>query len=127
MKDWLWDLVSSGLPRDHELEVLRKILLCNLIILAGIIFLAGFTIAAFFQREYVLCAVDGAVTVFLVAVLSYLRKSKNAGLLSKLGILGTGCFYAFLIAHGGVNTSAYVWAFTYPLISKIGSSSRSAA
>ena len=117
MKDRLWDIISSGLPRDHELEVLRKILLCNLIILAGIVFLTGFTIVAYFQREYVLFAVDAAVTVFLVGVHLYLRKSKNADRLSRLGILGTGCFYAFLIAHGGVNGSAYVWAFTYPLIS----------
>lgn len=46
----------------------------------------------------------------------YLKKTINHKLVGAIGTLATGLFYFFLVAYGGVSKTAYVWAFTYPLI-----------
>jgi hypothetical protein len=117
MRELLWNVVSGGLPRDYDLEAVRKTLLINLIVLLGCVFLLVFTVAAYFQHEYILSAVDFVVILFLFAVIRYLRKTKDFERVGAIGVIAIGCFYSFLIGHGGVNSSAYMWAFTYPMIS----------
>lgn len=46
----------------------------------------------------------------------YLKKTINHKLVGAIGTLATGLFYFFLVAYDGVSKTAYVWAFTYPLI-----------
>ncbi len=117
MRDWLWDIASGGLRRDHDLEETRKTLLLNLIIIVGGFFLVFFTITAFLQQHIFLSVVNFGVVVFLIAAFLYLRKSKNYSLVGTVCVVAIGCFYSFLIGNGGVGNTAYVWSFTYPLIS----------
>jgi hypothetical protein len=117
VREWLWNIASGGLPPDHDLEVIRKTLLLNLIVILGSFFLVIFTATAFIQQYYVLGAVDFSVFLFLLASFLFLRRTKEYNLVSTLGVVAIGCFYSFLIAHGGVGGTAFVWAFTYPLVS----------
>ena len=116
MKKWFWDTISSGLPIDYDLEVLRKVFLLNLIIILGGFPLALLCSVAFIEQDYVLAAVDFSILSFIACLFVYLRKRKNHHLVGIVGTIVTGLFYFFLIAYGGVNKTAYIWAFTYPLI-----------
>ncbi|CAB1062827.1 hypothetical protein D1BOALGB6SA_7609 [Olavius sp. associated proteobacterium Delta 1] len=116
IKAKFWNTISSGLPIDYDLEVLRKIFLLNLIIILGGFFLALLCSIAFIQRDYVLAAVVFSILSFIAFLFIYLRKRQNHHLVAIIGTIVTGFFYFFLIANGGVSKTAYVWAFTYPLI-----------
>jgi len=117
LKSWLWNNISGGLSADSDLEMFRKMLLLNLIFILGSIFLAILCIVAFIQKDFILCTADFTILLFLVSLFFYLRKSKRLTPISIIGTVATGIFYFFLIAYGGINKTAFVWSFTYPLIS----------
>ncbi|MBW2365733.1 MAG: PAS domain S-box protein, partial [Deltaproteobacteria bacterium] len=116
-KPRLWNIISSGLPPGYDLEVLRKIFLLNLMFILGSFSLIGLSIIAFIQKDFVLGIADLSIFLFLACLFFYLRSTKRVISVSRIGAVAIGVFYFFLVAHGGVNKTAYVWAFTYPLIS----------
>ena len=116
IKQWFWNIISCGLPADEDLEILRKVILLNLIIILGGFFLGLLCTVAFLQGAFLLGLIDLMVLALLVALFIYLKKSINHKLVGTVGTIVTGLFYFFLIAYGGVSKTAYVWSFTYPLI-----------
>ncbi|CAB5098119.1 PAS/PAC sensor hybrid histidine kinase [Olavius algarvensis associated proteobacterium Delta 3] len=117
LKQSIWNIIASGLPASYDIESLRKICLLNIIILLGIFFLGIFGSIAFIQQERLLGTADGLVFGFLVGLFTYLRRTKRIDRVATVGTIAMCLFYGFLFAHGGVGNSAYVWVFTYPLIS----------
>lgn len=109
-------MISSGLPADYDLEVLRKIFLLNLIIFIGSSFLILLGTIEFIIQDYFLGIVDLVFFFILLWLFIYLRKTRNYYFVSLTGATIAGLFYFFLIAYGGVGNTAYVWSFTYPLI-----------
>jgi PAS domain S-box-containing protein len=116
IKNRLWDLLASGLPNDSDLEQIRKIFLLNLIILLGSFFLMVLIAVEFILGDYLVGLVDFAFLVFLAGLFTYLRGTRNQDAVILVGATTTGLFFFFLIANGGIGKTAYVWAFTYPLI-----------
>jgi len=116
IKQWLWNMFSSGLPIDYDLEVLRKIFLLNLSILVGSFFLLLLGAIEFIIQDYLLGIVDLVFFFLLSCLFIYLRKTKNYYAVSFVGAIIAGSFFLFFIAYGGVGNTAYVWSFTYPLI-----------
>ena len=117
LKQFSWNIISSGLPSSHEIEDLRKICLLNVILLLGILFLGLLGSIAFIQQDRLLGTADFLVLGFLVGLFTYLRRTKRIDQVGRIGTIGVCLFYAFLFAYGGVGNSAYVWVFTFPLIS----------
>lgn len=117
IKQWFWDIFSSGLPPDDDLEVLRKVFLLNLMIFAGSFFLILLGTIECILQDYLLCAVNFTFFILISWCFVFLRKTKNHHLVSLIGTTTTGCFYTFFIAYGGIGNTTYVWSFTYPLIS----------
>jgi hypothetical protein len=117
MPQWLWDVSSAGLPRNYDLEVLRKTFLLNLVMFLGIIFLTLLGTLAFIQSNCLLGAADFLFCSLLIALFIFLRKRRKHLLVSIIAIVMGGVFFFFLIASGGVENTAFVWVFTYPLIS----------
>lgn len=115
--EWFWDIFSSGLPRDYNLEILRKIFMLNCIITFAIIFLTLLGTLAFVQQNYILGSVDVIFASLLAGTLLFLRKKKKQKVVSAVTTVISGIFFLFLIAFGGVDNTAYVWLFTYPLVS----------
>jgi len=115
-KHFFWNLISSGLPMDYELEVLRKIVLMNLINIVGIVFLGLYAVISIIQMDFFLGAVDLVVLTFLAVLFVYLRKKRNHQAVGVIGTIVVGLFFFFLVAYGGVNNTAFVWMFTYPLV-----------
>ena len=116
IKRWVFNTIASGLPSDHDLEPLRKIVLLNLIILLGSIFLAFLGTIALVQHDYLLGLADLVILLLLQGLFIYLRKTKNYDIVGFVGTVTIGTFYLFLVAYGGVGRTAYMWSFTYPLI-----------
>lgn len=113
----LRNLLFSGLKSPQDFEVLRKILLLNLIMFLGILFLLVLGVLAVFQRNITLALADATLLVVLVFLILQLRRMKNINRVALAGIILNGLFFCFLIAMGGVDMSAFVWVLTYPLIS----------
>jgi PAS domain S-box-containing protein len=85
-------------------------------IILGTFFLGLFAFIAIIQRDFVLGAVDITILLFIVSLLCAIRKTKNHKLVGLVGTIATGLFYLFLISHGGIEKTSYIWALTYPLI-----------
>ena len=117
IKRFFWNIVSSNLPTDHDLEVLRKIFLLNMLAILGIFFLALLGTITIIEMDYFLGAVDFTILAFLIVLFLYLRKTKKHEIVGVIGIITIGIFYFYLLAYGGFSNTAYVWSFTYPLIS----------
>lgn len=115
IKQVLWNIFSSG-RAESDIVALRKIFLLNLISIFGMIFLGVLGTVAYIQRYYLLCALDFAILLFLLGLLITLRKSEKHTVIGLTGTIVIGIFYTYLIISGGVNNTAHVWAFTYPLI-----------
>jgi diguanylate cyclase (GGDEF)-like protein len=112
----LWNVISSGLPNSSDIEVLRKIVMLNLLALFGGIFLFLFILVAYAEKDILLTAIDSMVLVFLIILFVYLRKT---GDYIRAGVLGTtaiGLFFTFQIAYGGIKQTVIIWSLTYPLI-----------
>ncbi len=116
IRSFWWDFISSGLPKDYDLDIIRKIVLLNLIIVVGSIFLGFLSVVAFIQGDLILCAADSALILFLMWLIYILRRKRNYKFVGNIGTIITGFFYLFLIAHGGIEKTAYLWILTYPLI-----------
>jgi len=113
---WFWNVLSSGLPIDYDLDILRKHILLNLIIILGAFFLGLLSIICIVQDDYILGIADCTILLFLAWLLYTLRTRNNHHFVMLMGTVVTGIFYLFLIAYGGVEKTAYLWAFSYPLI-----------
>ena len=99
-----------------NIEQFRKKFLINLILIVGGIFLTFLTAVAFLQHYLLLGAVDLIILGFVIILFIRVRKSTDTRRLELIGTIGIGLFYSFLIAYGGANNTAFMWAFTYPLI-----------
>ena len=115
-KQILWDVISSGLSMESDLETLRKVVLLNLVILLGSFFLVLLGAIAVIQQDYLLAGADFAALLLVIGLFLYLRFTQNHHIAGTIGAVTVGVFFSFLLAYGGINNSAFVWLFTYPLI-----------
>jgi len=117
VSDIIWNLLSCGLPRDHNLEELRKLIMLNLISGMGCFVLSILGLIGLLQGNRVLFFADYGIAIILVIMLVCMRKRQSTKVIDYMGIVLIYVFFLFLIANGGVNRSAFVWGFVFPLIS----------
>jgi PAS domain S-box-containing protein len=116
IRQLLWNVISSGLPSSSDIEVLRKMVLLNLMFLFGGTCLFLFIIVAYAKEDILLAAVDSTFLAFLITLFVYLRKTGNYRRTGALGATATGLFFTFQIAYGSISPTALIWSLTYPLI-----------
>lgn len=109
--------LHSGVVHPEDLEEVRQVLLLNLLIFFGSIFLAILGLLALLQRHYFLALADGITLAVFVSFLFLLRKKRNNKRIAFTGIILSGAFFCLLMVIGGVASTAFVWIFTYPLLS----------
>ena len=117
IKDIFWNLLACGLPRDHDLEELRKLIMLNLIAGLGCVILSILGTVALIQGNRVLFIADYSIAVILLVLLLRARKSQSPKYIVYIGMALTYLFFLFLIANGGISKTAFVWSFTFPLVS----------
>jgi len=111
------NVITSGLGEKHDIETMRKVMLLNSISITGVIFMIPLGIVAFVQGNFPLGFIDHFASLILVLNILYLRRSKNYQIACYVGIVITGILYLYLLVTGGVNNTAHVWYYTFPLVS----------
>lgn len=117
LKDGLWNFIASGLPRDHEIEVLRKVVLINFFYTLAGLLVFSFSIITLVENNIIHFVVDFTLGLFSISLLIWLRKVKDPKYPSRIGVIIAAIFMYYLIISGGPNNITYVWSFTFPLLS----------
>lgn len=115
--DIFWNIIACGFPTNYDLEILRKLVMLNILIFISSSFLVILGTVAVIQNNILLFAVDFIVAFLLVVLLVWLRIRRDPVLPAHVATFGTGLFFLFLVANGGVNQTAFVWCYTFPLAS----------
>ena len=115
IKQFVTHFISSGFQNNIDTESLRKISLMNIVCVTGIFVLIPMGTLAIFQKNTNLGFFDFFVAGILMFNLSYLRRTGNYALISYFGVVTASVLFFYLLLTGGVNNSAYVWYYTFPL------------
>jgi len=107
--------ISSGFENRFDAETLRKIILMNIVCTTGIFVLVPMGGLAILQKNVFLGLFDFVMAGILVFNLGYLRYTGNFTVVSYFGIVTVMGLFLYLILTGGVNNSAFVWYYTFPL------------
>jgi hypothetical protein len=111
-----FDLISGGMSDDLGRDLSRKIIVFNAFSLIGILNLVLLGTLAHFQRNPWLAALDFCAAFVLAYLIVYLRRTKDYKTAFYCGVGVIGVLYYYLLFTGGVNNTAHVWYFTFPLI-----------
>ena len=109
--------LHSGLRPEHDSETRRKIILINIFLLLGFILLILMGTVAFVQHDPLLGIMDYIMAAFFCGLFFYLRRTGNEPIVAKVGVFIILVFFTFLFFTGGVNTTAFMWLYTFPLFS----------
>ncbi len=105
----------TNIPDKTNAELTRKVLLMYGICGIGTVVLTLLGCIAFIQKAALLGTLDfaaAAVLLFLVLLIRF--KAFHASYIY-FGIAVMAFFYAFIFITGGVNGTAFMWYFTFPL------------
>jgi len=111
-----FDLISGGMREDLSPDISRKIVVFNAFALIGILNLILLGTLANLQKNVWLAGLDYCAAVVLAFLVIYLRSTKDYKTAFYGSVIVVGILYYYLLFTGGVNNTAHVWYFTYPLI-----------
>ncbi len=109
-------MISSGVRDNHDSEARRKIYLFNIFSIVSIICLVALGCAAFLQGAFFLGSADILTASILLSLVVYLHISGNHPFCSYIAAFLANVFFCFLFVDGGVNSTAFMWLYTYPTL-----------
>lgn len=109
--------VHSGIREYHDSETRRKIALINIFLFLGFLLLLIMGSVALIQQDRSLGLIDFAMAAFFSGLFFYLRRTGKEPLVARVGVTIILIFFSFLFFTGGVNTTAFMWLYTFPLFS----------
>jgi len=115
VKVWL-NVVTGGLDENPDIEVARRIIVVNVLAIIGILTLVVLGTLARIQQNFLLSWLDYIAAVALTLMIFYFRKTKNFKASAYFGLGLIMLLFYYLLFTGGVNNSAHVWYFTFPLM-----------
>ena len=98
-------------------ELVRKVILMHGISIVGIIFLIFLGTVAVMQNAFLLASLDFLTALLLIIILIILRYTGEYVLCCHAGVLICYFLYLYLFISGGVNGTAFMWYYTFPLFS----------
>ncbi len=110
-------LLQAFSPKDSSPESLRRVALLVGLSLVGIIFLLMFSIIAFVESNITRGIFDATTAIILSLNLFDTKRRNQIKSNINIGIAIIAVLYIYLFVSGGKNNTAYVWYYTYPLIS----------
>jgi signal transduction histidine kinase len=110
-------IANSGVRDFHDSESRRKIYLINIFLFTAILCLISLGTIALYQHANSLALADLIIATALSCLLFYLHNSGNQVFCSYTGATLINIFYCFLFLTGGVSGTAFMWLYTYPIIS----------
>jgi len=109
------NFITSGMVDTQNIEIIRKVIMINLISLVAIANLFPLGFAAFSKGNIGLGSFDHFVAVLLIFNLLYLRKARNLDFACYVGISFAGALFFYLLVTGGVKNTGHLWYYTFPL------------
>jgi len=109
------DIVVASVGRD-DAEAVRKASLMYSLALVGICILVILTVIALLQNAIILAVVDFITALFLISLLVFMRFGGNYIFCSYCGVIVMACLYLYVFVTGGVDSTGFVWYYTFPLI-----------
>ncbi len=110
-----YNLVYSCVDKG-DAEAVRKASLMFSLATVGISVLILLGTIAFMQNAIILGVVDFLTVLLLIALLGFMRFNGNYVLCCYLSCILMGTLYVYVFITGGVDSSGFVWYYTYPLI-----------
>jgi len=108
IKQWTKNLVTSGLSDELSWEILRKVLMLNIISFVAIAMLIPLGILAFVQGHPAVGFFDLGVAIVLIVTVLYLRRSGRDDVASYVGISVAGTLFLFLFVTGGPSNTGFL-------------------
>lgn len=97
-------------------ETHRKTWMANFICYIALIFLPAMGTIDWIQGARVLAGVDYSSTLLILAVLIWHKKTGNINIAINVGSSFFAIFCLYLFISGGINKTAFVWFYLYPLV-----------
>jgi signal transduction histidine kinase len=110
-------IVMGGVRKDHDVDIVRKIKMMNVISIVGIIALITLGYSAFTKGNPWLGLFDFAMALVLSANQIHLRSTGKYKWSVYSGVVCSGGLFFFLFYTGGVEHSGHLWLYTFPLFS----------
>lgn len=109
--------LSIGMREGQDSETLRKIIMLNIFLSLGALLLFIMGIIALAQGAMLLGIADFLIAALLSIILFYLHRTGNEPIASHCGVVTLFFFFCYLFLIGGVQTTSFMWLYTYPLFS----------
>ncbi len=109
--------LSIGMREGQDSETLRKIIMLNIFLSLGTLLLFIMGIIALAQNAMLLGIADFLIAALLSIILFYLYRTGNEPIASHCGVGTLFFFFCYLFLIGGVQTTSFMWLYTYPLFS----------
>jgi len=107
----------SKMHIDSDSETIRRVLLLSVFLGLGIFLLVAMGVVAFIQNAVWLALADFVTASLIFLLLVYLYKTGDEPTASRVGVFAIGVFFCVLFFIGGVNATAFMWLYTFPLLS----------
>ncbi len=109
------NIITSGTFEEYDIEVKRKIILLNIVCIIAILNLIPLGIVAFIQDYPILGFFDLILSLVLIIIITYLRKSGYNDFVSYFGVFVAGLLFLYLFITGGVNNTGHLWSYSFPV------------
>ena len=110
--DLFWDTQYKSEP---DLNISRKLMMINYIIISTMLFLIPFGILALYEGKYSLGSADLFVAFIIAIARIYSLKAQNYKVLMYFIISFIGTYFLYLIFTGGANYSGPLWSYLFPI------------
>ena len=107
---------QSLIDKAINAEDQRKVRLAKLICYISALAFPIMGLIAFVQKNYVLVGVDLIGLVIMLSLLVHIHKTQQYTLTIQVGAMFFAFLCMYLFLSGGVDNSAFVWFYVYPLI-----------
>lgn len=107
----------NKMHKDSDSETIRRVLLLSVFLGLGIFLLVAMGVVAFVQNAVWLAFADFVTASLVFLLLVYLYKTGDEPTASRVGVFAIGVFFCVLFFIGGVSATAFMWLYTFPLLS----------
>jgi PAS domain S-box-containing protein len=109
---FLWD---DRFKFEPDLEISRKLMMLNYVVIACFIFLVPIGVLSAAQGNYVVGFFDLLSAVIIASLSYYYKKTLNYLFLSYTLVVVLGVLFLFLLMTSGVDHSGSLWSYIFPV------------
>lgn len=110
-------LLTASISPEEQLDLFRRALMMNLMIVVGSLALLVMGVLAFAQGNWFLGTADYVALAACLAVGAWSRDPRHIPVGSAVILVLIAGFFLLLFCSGGVQGTAFLWVYVYPLIS----------